>query len=69
MKTEGSVPQALAAVLLLATVYRLPRTVALSPEELAGLQGLCELNLGPNVMDCRERSMLAFACALAVESC
>ena len=40
-------------MLLLATVYRLPRTVALSPEELAGLQGLCELN--PNAVGTTQR--------------
>eukprot|EP01052_Picozoa_sp_SAG31_P039306 SAG31_NODE_5422_length_2547_cov_2.691585_1_plen_95_part_00 len=44
MTLAGAVPHAAAVVLLLATVCRLPRAVALSPEEAAGLQGLCDLN-------------------------
>eukprot|EP01051_Picozoa_sp_SAG22_P001921 SAG22_NODE_80_length_21788_cov_9.742542_10_plen_82_part_00 len=47
MTLAGSVPHAAAVVLLLAaTVCRLPRAVALSPEEAAGLQGMCDLNPG-----------------------
>ena len=46
MTLAGSVPHAAAVVLLLATVCCLPRAVALSPEEAAGLQGMCDLNPG-----------------------
>ena len=39
-------PRARAGVLLLALLSHLPRTSALSPEETAGLQGMCDLNAG-----------------------
>ena len=36
--------RATALVLLLAVLCHLPNTIALSPEETAGLQGMCDLN-------------------------